>query len=175
MGLPRIHSEVNALCDSSHNLLEVWLGKARGEVITKRCIRQERIGRQSVNCCNSRRDERQSWRKFKLELKTEQGKKRWWTANIDWLYLVPHSTCTPCGWVPHFHKSLGLYLTREKGGKKLAAASSEHKAWTILHHAIVLLPMWLHDISVQGLRKDSFIKRLTTCSKSREGCSTGKS
>lgn len=139
-----VFAEVNAPCDSSRNLLEVWLGKAWGELITKHYIRQEGIERQSVNCSNSRRDERQSWRKFKLELKTEQGKKRkrWWTANIDWLYLVPHSTCTPCGCVPHFHKSLGLYLTREKKKntqkKTLAAASREHKAWRILHHAIIL-------------------------------------
>lgn len=87
--------------------------KVWGELITKHYIREEWIERQSVNCSNSMRDERQSWRKFKLELKTGQ---RWWTANTDWLYLVPHSTCPPCGWLPHFHKSLGLYLTR--GRKK---------------------------------------------------------
>lgn len=155
MGLPRIHSEVNALCDSSHNLLEVWLGKARGEVITKRCIRQERIERQRVNCCNSRRDERQSWRKFKLELKTEQEKKRWWTANIDWLYLVPHSTCTPCGWVPHFHKSLGLYLTREQGEKNLLLhqVNTKLEEYCIMplscrHSYVVAWP--IHSRAVQG-------------------------
>ena len=70
----------------------------------------------------------------------KQGrKKRWWTANKHRLYLVPHSTCTPCGWVPHFHKSLGLHLTREREKKKGCCRCLKiHKAWRILHHGCIL-------------------------------------
>lgn len=123
--------EVNAPCDSSQPFRSLT-----GESISwtdNRALQQTGIERQSVNWCNSSRDERESWRKFKLELKTEQ--KKWWTANIDWIYLVPHSTCTPRGWFPHFHKSLGLYLLTR--GKKGAAPSGEHIAWRILHHAVI--------------------------------------
>lgn len=80
-------------------------------------------------------------------------KKRWWTANIDWLYLVPHSTCTPCGWVPHFHKSLGLHLTRKKKKKHLLPLheNTKHEEYCIMplscRHSYVVT----HAISIHTL------------------------
>lgn len=93
---------------------------------------------------------------------------------------MPHSTCTPCGWAPHFHKSLGLHLTRERERKKdrkktfAAAASREHKAWRILHHALILQTLlggytWHIHPPINVLHKDTSIKHPTTCSKSQYG------
>lgn len=126
-----------------------------------------------------------SWRKFKLELKTgQEKKKRWWTAKIDWLYLVPHSTCTPCGLVPHFHKSLGLHLTRgererEEEKKKHLLQLQENTK----HEEYCIMPLSCrhsyevtHDISIRALTcciRTQSIKHPTACSKSQHRLQCG--
>lgn len=122
-----------------------------------------------------RAEESSNWN---LKQGRTKKRKRWWTANSDWLYLVPHSTCTPCGCIPHFHKSPGLHLTRETKKMLLLQENTKHDEYCIMllscRHSYVVTHDIIHS-RINVLYKDSSIKHPTACSKSESRCSARQS
>lgn len=97
---------------------------------------------------------------------------------------MPHSTCTPCGLVPHFHKSLGLHLTRgerERGRKKKKhllqlQENTKHEEYCIMPLSCRHSYEVTHDISIRALTccvRTQSIKHPTACSKSQHRLQCG--